>query len=944
MPTFNMITQNPITTENASVRYTFSDFYDMALHLKLSRKSYCIPTSVSIRPARDTAQYSPCRIYFISYPRSENPARFAPTLFCCDACRSSPGDAELIWFPLVPEDFGSDRHSISLAESLLRERMRSSATGVADIQVSDSGRLVVTASSRVFSTWDNSEINGSLEQLDPIESPLSCPLQPRLCPFNDRLIACVTNGQLTVGDAVTNTWVQLTHGTPESGISYGMPSYVVQEEFDRYVGFWWQPATDTSTTPQGRRVYRILYEIVDERSVQLVYLLSGQTVEAHRYPKAGTANATSDLRVCEFELTDRDEIASIRHLSLPAALYHYLPGSFEYLVRAGWTPDGEYVWCQLMPRSQGRLELILIPLSHFASSSPSSDHADLPSRPNSPCIRLLTEAEPELWVSVHNFLEFLHHPLCLPGDDDHDTGLSQSNYDQLTFIWASHRSGYCHLYLMQRVWPKRGLIGQVGSDSSTAFILDAEEVLTAQLTNGPWEITGKKIWLDESHHLVYFEANREHPLLSHIYAVSYEATTRGKLTRLTLFDYPECVSLSDRHCDVPSSSGTGDNTSLLDPVFLVDQAHTNYPLSYSLSAFDPKSGWAVLSSSSLGLTTGVEVVLISCPTTSSNNAKSPLTVLTHVTWLRRHMPYTDTLPTGLRTCKPPIVVRFDVSQLEEPPGVLHPGDIPRSIEFAAPTSQRPKNTHPSTLLYGLLYVPDGAVPPGGFPTIHFVYGGPGVQLVQGGYSKVMLMHALLYCHFGYALFFCDCRGSANRGIEFAGYIKNRLGVVELHDHVHFLQHVASGTGLINPERVAITGYSYGGYLSLMASMRYHHVYRAAIAGSPVVDWIFYDTAYTERYLGLPMDNPNSYWSGNVVRYVDQMPADIVHLLICHGGKDENVHFEHTARLLQKLETCGKPFKLLYYPTSRHGIKEYEHLEASVLLHLESVLQPDRSTC
>ncbi|CAH8659698.1 unnamed protein product [Dicrocoelium dendriticum] len=935
-----------VITENASIRYTFSDFYDMALHLKLSRKSYCIPTSVSIRPARDTsAQHPACRIYFVSYPRSENPARFTPTLFCCDACRSSPGDAELTWFPLVPEDFGSDRQPVSLAESLLRERMRSSANGVADIRVSDSGRLVLTASSRIFSASDSSEINGSLELLDPVESPVSGPLQPRLCPFNDRLIACVTNGQLTVGDADTNTWVQLTHGSSESGISFGMPSYVVQEEFDRYVGFWWQPTTSTaSVTPQGRRVYRILYEVVDERAVQLVHLLSGQTTEAHRYPKAGTANATSDLRVCEFELTDRGEIASIRHLALPSTLFHYLPGGFEYLVRAGWTPDGEYVWCQLMPRSQGRLELILIPLSHFTSFSPPID-ADPHTKPRSPCIRLLIESEPELWVNVHNFLEFLQQPLRLPGADDDAGGLSQSTYDQLTFIWASHRSGYCHLYLMQRVWPKCGLVGQVGSDSSTTFLLDAEEVLTAQLTNGPWEVTGKRIWLDESHHLVYFEANREHPLLHHIYAVSYEATTRGKLTRLTPFDPPDSPSHPDKHCDMLASSAVGDTTSLLDPVFLAHHDHREYPLSYSLSAFDPKSGWAVLSSSNLGLTTGVQVVLITCPPPGSTHSSSALTALTHVTWLRRHMPYTDTLPAGLRICKPPVVVRFDVSQSEEPPGVLLPGDIPRSTELTSPDNRRPKNTtHPSTLLYGLLYVPDGIPPPGGFPTIHFVYGGPGVQLVQGCYSKVMLMHALLYCHFGYALFFCDCRGSANRGIEFAGYIKNRLGVVELHDHVHFLRHVAWNTGLINLDRVAITGYSYGGYLSLMAAMRYHHVYRAAIAGSPVVDWIFYDTAYTERYLGLPMDNPNSYWSGNVVRYVDQMPADIVRLLICHGGQDENVHFEHTARLLQKLETGGKPFKLLYYPTSRHGIKEYEHLEASVLLHLESVLQPDRSNC
>ncbi|VDP73388.1 unnamed protein product [Schistosoma curassoni] len=102
------------------------------------------------------------------------------------------------------------------------------------------------------------------------------------------------------------------------------------------------------------------------------------------------------------------------------------------------------------------------------------------------------------------------------------------------------------------------------------------------------------------------------------------------------------------------------------------------------------------------------------------------------------------------------------------------------------------------------------------------------------------------------------------------------------------------------------GYSFGGYMSLMAAMLYHDVYKAAIAISPVVDWTLYDTAYTERYIGLPKDNPDAYCKGNVMNYVSNMPSNKYHLFIFHGGQDENVHFSHTSSLIEKLDACGKP--------------------------------------
>ncbi|THD27046.1 Dipeptidyl peptidase 9 [Fasciola hepatica] len=646
------------------------------------------------------------------------------------------------------------------------------------------------------------------------------------------------------------------------------------------------------------------------------------------------------------------------------------------------------VWCQLITRTQNRLELILIPVTNFQptnSGAPSSEmcasSTEVPHIRQSPCIRLLVEENVEFWVKVHDHLAFLTrpwHPVPPTGSPKQTTSTGATVISatdtsaQVTFIWASHRTGFSHLYLIQRSWATwSDLVGDVTaadlSGSGTALVLNADEVFTAQLTSGSWEVTGKELWLDETHQLVYFEANREHPLLQNVYAVSYTGGTRGRLTRLTPTNSPMAMSTDEVVTYVDNSQPTTPTKCHLgstyfttgapcfDPMFPSSTtALENYPLSYEISALDVEAGWAVLTSSSLNRLPGTQVVRIGFqPIISSPGTHIPTTVsgskdlirmepsFRHVAWLRHHVSHHNATSPSIRLCDPPRVVRFDIEQAQH--DVMDP--IARSNDSQSVTATNYCQQHglcPRTYLYGLLYLPSQPPPPSGFPTVHYVYGGPSIQLVKGVYSKSLLMHAMLYCHFGYAVFLCDCRGSANRGVLFAGHVKYRLGQVEMDDHVAFLKYVASTTGLIDLSRVAVTGYSYGGYMSLIAAMQYSHIYRAAVACSPVVDWLLYDTAYTERYMGLPQENPVVFWNSTVLRYVDKMPSDIVRLMICHGGQDENVHFAHTSRLLKKLETAGKPFSLLYYPTSRHGIKEYEHLEASLLQLLESVLKPVRT--
>jgi len=171
-------------------------------------------------------------------------------------------------------------------------------------------------------------------------------------------------------------------------------------------------------------------------------------------------------------------------------------------------------------------------------------------------------------------------------------------------------------------------------------------------------------------------------------------------------------------------------------------------------------------------------------------------------------------------------------------------------------------------------------------------------------------------------------------------LKGRLGTVELLDQVQVLKKVAEDRPCIDESRLGIYGWSYGGYLSLLGLAHFPSIFRAAVAGAPVTSWELYDTAYTERYLGLPEDNPNGYKEGSVLNYAHQFPDEAGRLLLVHGLSDENVHFVHTAELLNALIRWGKPYQLQLYPCERHSLRRLdasEHYETVLLSFLQQFL-------
>ena len=215
-----------------------------------------------------------------------------------------------------------------------------------------------------------------------------------------------------------------------------------------------------------------------------------------------------------------------------------------------------------------------------------------------------------------------------------------------------------------------------------------------------------------------------------------------------------------------------------------------------------------------------------------------------------------------------------------------------------------------TDIYGCLYKPRGFDPARRYPLVIDVYGGPGSQAVRGRFRPT---HS--GCERGFIVARIDNRGTGGRGKAFMGAIYEKFSIVEIKDQadgVRFLRR----RPYIDGSRVGMFGHSYGGTMSALAVLKHPDVFQAAVAASGVTDWHNYDTIYTERYAGLPQDNPDGYREGACLTYVDQLQGK---LLIQHGMIDDNVHPTNAWQLVDALQSAGKSFEIMFYPNSGHGL-------------------------
>jgi dipeptidyl-peptidase-4 len=221
--------------------------------------------------------------------------------------------------------------------------------------------------------------------------------------------------------------------------------------------------------------------------------------------------------------------------------------------------------------------------------------------------------------------------------------------------------------------------------------------------------------------------------------------------------------------------------------------------------------------------------------------------------------------------------------------------------------------HHGERLYGAIFLPPPEFGDGPHPALVQVYGGPHAQSVADSWKLTTNMRAQFLSSLGFLVFLLDNRGSARRGLDFEAALYRRMGLVEVEDQVAGVQWLVA-QGLADPQRVGIYGWSYGGYMALMCLAQAPETFQAAVAGAPVTDWDGYDTHYTERYMGSPQSNPAGYRASSVMAHVENLRGQ---LMLVHGLIDENVHFRHTARLINALIHERKPYDLLLFPDERH---------------------------
>lgn len=200
-----------------------------------------------------------------------------------------------------------------------------------------------------------------------------------------------------------------------------------------------------------------------------------------------------------------------------------------------------------------------------------------------------------------------------------------------------------------------------------------------------------------------------------------------------------------------------------------------------------------------------------------------------------------------------------------------------------------------------------------YPVIVAVYGGPHAQTVRNSAGRGNWN--LYLSQKGCLIFRMDNRGAAGRGHHWETPVHKNMGAIELEDQLRGVAYLKS-LPYVDGDRIAITGGSYGGYMTLYA-MTNSDAFCAGISVSPVTDWRFYDTAYTERYMGLPAENPEGYKTSAPTNSAANLSGE---LLLIHGDADDNVHIQNAIEMVDALIDAGKQFQLMIYPDQGHGIR------------------------
>jgi len=220
-----------------------------------------------------------------------------------------------------------------------------------------------------------------------------------------------------------------------------------------------------------------------------------------------------------------------------------------------------------------------------------------------------------------------------------------------------------------------------------------------------------------------------------------------------------------------------------------------------------------------------------------------------------------------------------------------------------------------------------------YPVWFMTYGGPHAPTIRDTWSGGRARDHML-AQMGILVFRCDPRSASGKGACSAWAAYKQLGVQELKDVEEAIEWLKSKP-YVDGERIGMSGHSYGGFMTAYA-LTHSKLFAGGIAGAPVTDWHLYDTIYTERYMGIPQNNPEGYEKTSVIKAAKNLHG---RLLIVHGAIDDNVHVENTFKFIHALQQVDKEFELMVYPRSRHGIGGI-HYSRSVVNFIKTVLKLD----
>ena len=241
-----------------------------------------------------------------------------------------------------------------------------------------------------------------------------------------------------------------------------------------------------------------------------------------------------------------------------------------------------------------------------------------------------------------------------------------------------------------------------------------------------------------------------------------------------------------------------------------------------------------------------------------------------------------------------------------------------------------------TKLFYRLVKPVNFDPNKKYPTVVYVYGGPGVRNVDASWNYAARSWEIYMAQKGYVIFVLDNRGSSERGFAFETATYHRLGQEEMKDQMRGVDYLKS-LPYVDADRIGVHGWSYGGFMTTSLITNYPDVFKVGVAGGPVIDWKYYEVMYGERYMGTPQENPEGYAQSSLLNKAKDLKG---RLQIIIGYNDPVCVPQHSLAFLRACEDAGTQPDFFTYPGQGHNMmgKDMVHLHERITRYFEDYLK------